>query len=106
MDKLQVAQTIIRQMGGSGNLMAMLGIKRFVSLDKTPNGGVQFRFKGCRKANAIRITLNSMDTYEVTFYKISNKNPGGRVVKRLSDVYADMLVDIFESFTGLRTKLF
>ena len=46
-----------------------------------------------------------MDLYDVRFSKLTRKFEE-KSVKEYNDVYADSLVEIFESHTGLYTKLF
>ena len=64
-------------------------------------------FIGRNKTNAnyLEITLNSLDLYDVTFCKLT-KLGEMKSVKTYDNVYNDMLVSIFESHTGMYTKLF
>lgn len=96
---MTIAQTILNQMGGSGKLVAMLGARNF----STEGNDLRFRFRGSRKSNYVKITLNSMDLYDIEFGKIRKYEliPG----ESFFDVYADQLIEIFESVTGLRTSL-
>ena len=50
---MQVAKTILEQLGGAGRLQVMTGAYNFVAY---PNG-VSFKFKN-RKVNYVKITLN------------------------------------------------
>ena len=54
-----VANTILSQIGGTGRLVAMTGAKHFTYSDNS----LSFQFKGSRKTNALRITLDPSDTY-------------------------------------------
>ena len=56
-------------------------------------------------SNYLKVSLNSMDLYDVRFSKLTRKFEE-KSVKEYNDVYADSLVEIFESHTGLYTKLF
>ena len=95
---LQVAQTIIAQMGGTRRLSLMVGASLFAGDDTS----AMFSFKGSRKMNKCRVTLDASDTYTVEFFKFSpSKLNIAPVVEEISGVYAEMLVDIFESRTGL-----
>ena len=94
---LQAAQTIIAQMGGSRRLAMMIGASVFAGDDNS----VMFSFKGSRKMNKCRVTLDATDTYTVEFFKYSPSKGTCPVVNEISGVYGDMLVDIFESRTGL-----
>jgi hypothetical protein len=49
------------------------------------------------------VTLNSMDLYDIKICKFRGLDV--KVVKEVSNAYNDMLRDIFESTTGLRTSL-
>ena len=94
---LQVAQTIIAQMGGTRRLSLMVGASLFAGDDSS----VMFSFKGSRKMNKCRVTLDASDTYTVEFFKFSPSKLTCPVVEEISGVHCDMLVDIFESRTGL-----
>jgi len=105
----QVAQTILNQLGGQGRLRIMTGAKNFAAYSpasESPHGkgcgGVSFRFpkpKHAGSPNHCKIILNSMDTYDVEFGAV--RGTSYKVTKELSGVYADQLVEIFESATGL-----
>lgn len=102
-EKLRIANTILKQMGGGGRLRAMIGMHSQVALDS----GLQFSFKGCRAYNKCRVTYNyGSDTYTFALYQLSRKYPG-KVNREfvLEDVYCDMLVDLFQDETGLRLSL-
>jgi len=110
MDKqehLQVANTIIRQMGGAGKLKAMVGMRGALALDNTEDGGLQFSFRGSRRANKCRIVYHAWpDLYTVQLWKISptaKREP--QMVFELEDVYNDMLKRTFEQETGLYLSL-
>jgi len=96
------AAEIIKQLGGGG-FMYMCGVKYpTYDTDKgTPN--LSFRFSGSRTANHCEIVLDAMDTYTVTFRKITSKNV--KSVKEYTGVYNDMLQGIFKDATGLNTRL-
>ncbi len=96
---MEIARTIIAQMGGQGRLKAMVGATNFVST----NRGVMFSFKGSKIANKIDISLTSLDLYDIKFYKINMRNLADSIipVEEVEGVYNDMLVEIFEKTTGL-----
>ena len=94
----QVANTILAQLGGN-KAKVMAGMYDFVSLEP----GVQFSFKGSRKANKCRIILDPNDTYTFELWKITKL--AFTKVYDLSGVYCDMLIDLFESETGLYLSL-
>ena len=98
---LEVARTILEQLGGQKRLVVMTGAKNFV-------GGlnsVSFRLgQGAKnKINAVRIELSPDDTYKVDFMNIR-----GTTIKQVAShegVYADSLPDIFENDTGFYLSL-
>ena len=59
--------------------------------------------RNSKGVNHARINLNSMDTYDVEF--ISIRGDKMTVKSEVKGVYADMLRDVFEQHTGLRTSL-
>ena len=108
----QVAQTILRQMGGAGRIVAMTGAKNFVSYKAEGDseygrgrGGISFKFPrpGKGKPNFVRITLTEMDTYQVEFGSIHGHNY--KVIAEYDDVYASQLKPLFEKETGLYLSL-
>jgi hypothetical protein len=97
---LQVAETILQQLGGSGILGMMCGCKDFVGSADS----VQFKIGSNEKRVSLcRIVLDPSDTYTVEFYKGRGVNM--KKVRELSDVYADSLKDIFETETGMYLTL-
>ena len=95
MSKLAVANTIIDQLGGARRLVLMVNAKNFLGLPDS----VSFKFSGSRDFPHVRITLTPADTYTVKFLKLNGIKVGAS--KEYTDVYADQLVDIFESATKL-----
>jgi len=109
--QMEIANTIIRQMGGAGRLGAMIGAKNFLAL----NSGVRFDFKMNTKMNRCEIELNSMDLYDVKFYKNCKITGNEKTIKAMDKkiaksqkvveasegIYNEMLKPIFESTTGL-----
>jgi hypothetical protein len=100
----QVAETILRQMGGLRRLMAMTGAKNFISFkaeSESPHGrglgGVSFQFP---QGKVVRITLDPSDTYTVEFGTIR-----GGYKKSHEGIYAGQLKDLFERETGLYLSL-
>ena len=93
-----IANEILNQLGGN-KFIAMTGAIICVTNDNS----LALKFKGCNKANYMRITLNSMDTYTMEFAKISRTNVFWHSKKDF--IYNDMLQTIFTSVTGLDTKL-
>jgi hypothetical protein len=99
-ERLQMAQTILAQMGGTGKLRAMVGATVFLALD----AGVQFSFKGSDQANTCVVKYDeAFDLYTMELWAIQ-----GASAEKVFDVdglYFDMLVDTFEDETGLYLSL-
>lgn len=110
-----IPETIIQQLGGSARLKAFIGAYHIF---KDSENAVVFKFKGSRKANYVKITLNSMDLYDLEFMTLVTLTPDRALkwiglspeeldakikknLKSYNGVYCDQLVDIFESHTGL-----
>jgi hypothetical protein len=94
----EIASIIVNQLGGMGKLNMMTGAYNFVAL---PNG-VTFRIKN-PKANVIKITLTSMDLYDLEVGRLR----GGKytVVAEKLGLYNDMLKPAIEKATGMYLSL-
>ena len=95
---MNIAQTIAKQLGnkalfmiGAKNLMAG---KNYLQMKLGRNSG---------NWNALKIALNGLDLYDMTFYKIRKLKISQE--KTVDNIYCDQLRDIIESETGLRTSL-
>lgn len=88
-------QETIAQLGGHGRLKAFVGAQNFM----VGTDSVSFRFKGSKKANYLKITLDPSDTYILEFGKIRGHEY--KVTKTLENIYCDQLVEIFEDTTDL-----
>ncbi len=102
---LDVANEIARQLGGTRRLSRMTGAKNFLgdtnSLSFTlPSGTAK------NGINKVKVTLDPTDTYTVRFVRVG-RSPSFKIteVQETSDVYADQLVRLFESATGLYLTL-
>jgi len=92
---MDVALTILGQMGGAGRVKAMIG----ASYLQVPNGvGIKWPSRTPGRGNYVEVVLDPSDTYNVTFYNI--RGGGKRVVKEYTFVYAEDLVRLFEGQTG------
>jgi hypothetical protein len=96
---VEVAKTILAQLGGAGRLNAMTGAYNFIAM---PNG-VSFRIKN-QRANYIKITLTSMDLYDLEVGRIRGNNY--TVVVKNEGLYNDMLKPAIEKATGMYLSLF
>lgn len=92
-----VANTIREQIGHKA--FFMLGAKDLVASENA----LQFRIRGSRVCNSIRVELDPSDTYRVEFWKIH----AGKSTKvaEVEDVYVDSLHQVIERNTGLYTSL-
>ena len=99
---MQVAETILNQMGGGNRIRAFVGTKHFISHPESrkDRGGVSFRFKGSRKFNHLKVTLDWNDTYSLSFSKL-NRYGESTKQKEFSMIYCDQLIELFEQTTEL-----
>lgn len=96
---MKVAQTILNQLGGN-RFIAMTGSKQFIAGENFLRMRLSRNKSG---ANMLKISLNSLDTYDLEFLKVAKND--FKTVKTVRGVYNDMLQDIFTSETGFYTKL-
>jgi hypothetical protein len=98
-DTSAVGKTILKQLGGQAKLNVFLGLKS-VTLGRD---GVSMRFTNPRGPNLVDIRLTPSDTYLVKFYRFSGGN--AKLKSEHDDVYAEDLVRLFETQTGLAIRL-
>lgn len=91
------AATLIRQLGTA---LPMMGASALVETEC----GLQFKIRGCREGNKVRISLRPDDTYAVELWHVKGTNVF-QVGETTEMVYADSLHAVLESLTGLRTRL-
>lgn len=101
---MEVANEILRQIGGAGRLKAMIGAKNFTG-DSQKDNYLGFHFQAPAKngSNYIKITLNDMDLYDVEFGKI--KKFTYEVVSTTEGAYNEDLKRVIELETGLYLSL-
>ena len=98
MTNAEIATTIISQFGRS--FPQMVGLRNVVAIER----GVQFSHaKGQQGINKVVVTLNGMDTYDLSFWKITNKT--SKEIVGVGDIYNDQLGGVFENITGLYIHL-
>tara|TARA_R110000772_G_C13310310_1_gene440382 strand:- start:46733 stop:47047 length:315 start_codon:yes stop_codon:yes gene_type:complete len=95
----RIANTILQQLGG-GRFTAMTGSKHYVAMKS--GLGMKLR-RNTSGANYLRITLNSMDTYDMEFMLITMKSMKTKAL--CEGIYDDMLASTFREQTGLNTNL-
>lgn len=98
---MQVAQTILQQLGGN-RFAVMTGAKNFVGSDDALSFALPSNFAR-NGINRVRVTLQPSDTYTVTFFKIRGTKVAEIATR--DDVYADSLQTVFKHVTGLDTHL-
>ena len=99
----ETAALILRQLGGSGRLGAMIGAKHFV------NHGDALSFKFARPKHAknlpnyCKITHNGFDTYDVAFAYVRKFDM--KCEQDFANVEVAQLRGLFERVTGLYLSL-
>ena len=95
----EIAKTILEQLGGN-KFIAMTGAKNLGA------GESYLSFKIMRnasKATHIKITLNSMDVYDMEFIKCRKFD--ATTLHVVNNIYAEDLQSVFTQKTGLYTSL-
>ena len=101
MSNLIVAETILKTLGGNKFRM-MTGAKNLAGDENSLSMRIG---RNSSNSNYLKITLNSMDLYDMKFCKLTRKFEE-KSVTEYSDVYNDMFTEVFEKHTGMYTKLF
>lgn len=99
MTNTEIANEILKQLGGSRTLNLMLGLKTLNTVER----GLSFSFKCRSKINYVKITLNGKDLYDVEMGKI--RACKYKVIKEEKDIYCDMLVNLIEETSGLSLRV-
>jgi hypothetical protein len=94
MDATVTLNQLTQSSNGIGVLAAMTGAKNFAQ--STEENFVSFKLP---KGVHVKIKLNAMDTYDMSFGKIRKFEY--KVTKEIKGLYADMLKEAFENHTGL-----
>tara|TARA_Y100000590_G_scaffold55861_1_gene58489 strand:- start:150 stop:446 length:297 start_codon:yes stop_codon:yes gene_type:complete len=98
---MSVAREILNQLGGN-KFRVMTGAKNFMGFSE---GLVMKIGRNSSNSNYLKITLNSMDLYDMEFAKVSRMGEK-KSVTEYNNVYNDSMVEVFEKHTGMYTKLF
>ena len=98
---MSVAREILNQLGGN-KFRVMTGAKNLMGFE---NGLVMKIGRNSSNSNYLKITLNSMDLYDMEFAKVSRMGEK-KSVREYNNVYNDSMVEVFEKHTGMYTKLF
>ena len=95
---MNIAQTIAQQLGHKA--LFMIGAKNLMA----GKDYLQMRLgRNTSGWNALKIVLNGLDLYDMTFYTIRKLTVTKKKV--VDNIYCDQMRDIIESETGLRTSL-
>ena len=101
MSNLIVAETILKTLGGNKFRM-MTGAKHLAGDENS----LSMRMgRNSSNSNYLKITLNSMDLYDMEFCKLTRMGEK-KSVTEYNNIYNDMLTDTFTSHTGMYTSLF
>ena len=96
-----VARIIWEHLGGN-KFRVMTGAKNLLN---TGDGLAMKLGRNSSNSNYLKITLNSMDLYDMKFAKLTRMGEL-KSVKEYDNVYHDSIVEVFEKHTGMYTKLF
>lgn len=95
-----IATTTLNQLGGA-RFVAMTGAKNLVHGE---NGELTMKVgRNPKGVTHVKIELNSMDLYNVTFYKIAKTDV--KVICEVENVYNANLRNCFETNTNLLTSI-
>jgi hypothetical protein len=101
---LSIPKEIMRQLGGN-RFVAMTGAKNIAG----DRDSLSFKLPKAKGGiNYVKIKLTPMDTYKVTFGRITmgaKRGYSNKVKAEYDDIYVDRLRSIFEKETGLLTSL-
>lgn len=104
-EKSEAYKVILQQLGGN-RFIVMTGSKNFV-YSNNGNTLSMHLTRNKAKAKYLKITLNSMDTYDMVFSTLKGKKFEEVLVEvvKHEGVYCDQLQEIFTEVTGLYTHL-
>jgi hypothetical protein len=98
---MTIAGTILKQLGGR-RFIVMTGAKSFMGHADALSFQLPSNF-ATKGINYIKVTLNLMDTYDITFGKIRGTKYA--VISTVEGVYVDQLRSMISSTTGLALSL-
>ena len=100
-DRMRVAKTILEQLGGNQFRM-MTGAKKLAGDENSLSMRIG---RNSSNSNYLKITLNSMDLYDMEFCKLT-KMGEKKSVTEYNNVYNDLMKGTFTAHTGMYTSLF
>lgn len=97
-EKYAIASEIIRQLGNKA--ICMIGARNFSATENS----VVFKIgKNDKKVTHIKIALNGLDLYDITYIRCWGVNI--KTMAESNNIYADMMHTDIEENTGMRTSL-
>jgi hypothetical protein len=99
-----IAREIFRQIGGSRWAAMVNGKVLSYSYNSVTLGFMTGKNKAGKRVNRLKILLTPLDTYTLQF-SFYTPSKGWQLVEQFEYTYADQLVPVFESETGLRASL-
>ena len=100
MSNLKVAETILEQLGGN-HFRMMTGAKHLAGDENSLSMRIG---RNSSNSNYLKITLNSMDLYDMEFCKLT-KLGEKKSVTEYNNVYNDLMRGTFTAHTGMYTTL-
>ena len=99
---MKAYEIILQQLGGN-MFIAMTG----ATVMRDGDNKLIAKIKGSKKYNHVEISHNSMDLYDIRFVKIGGQKTMYAIKKdeTFNNVYADSMVKLIESETGLCLSL-
>ena len=101
MSNMTVAKTILEQLGGN-KFCVMTGAKNFGGTEDSLSMRIG---RNSSNSNYLKITLNSMDTYDMEFCKLTRMGEK-KSVTEYKNVYNDLMRGTVTAHTGMYTSLF
>lgn len=101
-ERLEIAETILSEMGGRDRLCVTIGMYDLISSTGSPVG-IQFSFRGSRKANKCRVTyLPDFDLYKFELFRHTPvRYAHCPRIFEAEQVHFTQFVYLFENNTGL-----
>ena len=103
---MEIANEILRQLGGQNRLKAMIAAKNYVALrdGNQPANGLQFDFMKAKDGiNKVQIRLNGNDLYDVKFFAQRGVNCREMIARE--DVFVADLEGVFWNDAGVAIRL-
>ena len=101
MSNMTVAKTILEQLGGN-KFCVMTGAKNLGGTEDSLSMRIG---RNSSNSNYLKITLNSMDMYDMEFCKLTRMGEK-KSVTEYKNVYNDLMRGTFTAHTGMYTSLF